>query len=339
MKATIALALALAACSAAKGENEAKDPTTTPADRVRAKAALYLEHAAEAADEWGFLYGKCDSLEFTAISAAVGYAVDLHQAEGGRGQWFRHALHDCYDLDGQPGGSASDISGDMLLGLAWFAWNTGDRDLAVGVIDYGKAHFWRMGRGDVFRTVMRPGLIWTYYEIAKKLGANPGPAPTAAELNSVLELSIAEENAAWPLRGGVAPLAEAALSPTGYEADLEVMHTLLDAHVNCGASDAQVATLRRQAERQPRNAFFQASYHLYADGDQTVAYSVLDDETLFPSDRLPTRRDRCEMWLWHRDEGDDWAACPFDADVDRPHAGMDLRWALAVADNQLRKCQ
>lgn len=313
---TLALLMAMTAC-AGKHDKPAHDPTTTPEERVRTKAAYYLEHAAEAADQWGFLYGKCDSLEFTAISAALGYSVDLHQAEGDRGQWFRHAQHDCYELNGQPGGSASDISGDMFLGLAWFAWQTGDRDTAVGVIDYGKAHFWRMGRGDVFRTVMRPPLIATYYAIAKKLGVDLGPAPTAQEMWTVKEVN------------------EAVLIPTGYEADLQVMHTLLDASVNCGASSAEVDILRQQSERQPRNALFQAAYHLFTDGDQTTAYALMDDATLFPDDRLPAPKDRCEGWLWHRDDGTDWQPC----EGEHSHAGMDLVWSLAVADNALRKCR
>lgn len=313
----LAIALALTACGA-KRDNQPKDPVTTPEARVRAKAALYLELAHQAADSYGFLYDKCDSLEFTAMAAVVGYPVDIMKAQGERGQWFRSGSHDCYELRGQPGGSDSDIAHNTLLGLAWYIWQTGNRQMAVDVIDYGKAHTWRMGRGDIFRTVMRPNLIMTYYAIAKKLGADPGPEPTTIETGT---------------KQIVLP------TPTGYEAELQVWHTLLDASVHCGATAGQVDVLRKQAERQPRNALFQAAFHLYTDGDQAVAYSLLDDSTTFPADRLPTRRDRCEGWLWHRDDGADWAPCPFDPLVDTPHAGMDLRWALATADNQLRKCR
>lgn len=304
--------LALTACHPQRSE-KAKDPAHPPGfDRVHDKADFYLEHAGEAADEAGFLYDRCDSLEFTAIAAAVGYPVELTKAQGEAGRWYRHADHECFDR----GDSASDISGDMILGLAWWIWQTENRQAASELVAYGKEHTWRMGRGDVFRTILRPPLIALLYDISRTLGADPGPTPPSEVLQS---LSLP--------------------TPTGYEADLQVVHILLTGAVHCGVSPDDLDALRRQAERQPRNALFQAAYHLYGDGDQTAAYALLDDDAYFPAGRLPTRRDRCEGWLWHRDDGSDWQPCPDDPRVGTPHAGLELRWALAVADNTLRSCR
>jgi hypothetical protein len=52
------------------------------------------------------------------------------------------------------------------------------------------------------------------------------------------------------------------------------------------------------------------------------------DETLFPSDRLPQPKDRCEEYLWQRDDlPKDWAAC----DTIGVHDGVDFLIAAKIA--------
>lgn len=191
--------------------------------------------------------------------------------------------------------AASDISEDMLLGLMTWFWQTHNVSEAQKMLDYARANSYIMGRGDLTRTIMRP--------------------PLASTLKAILG----------------AETHEAAL--TGYEAHLQVLHTLLDSSI-LGASSAGIATLKSQAERQPRNALFQAAYHLYTDGDQTAAGLILADDGLWPPDRLPTEKDRCEEYLFQRDDDPrDWSPCD---QGQGPHSGTDLIFTLMVAEGRFR---
>jgi hypothetical protein len=87
-------------------------------------------------------------------------------------------------------------------------------------------------------------------------------------------------------------------------------------------------TLRRYVEESPRNALMHALYHKYKDGDQSKTIAILMDETLFPSDRLPHPKDRCEEYLWQRDDlPKDWQPC----DKQGVHDGVDFLLAAFVA--------
>lgn len=300
--------LAILALSACQREHEPNDPVN-PLAAADKKAAVYLSLAGESKDAHGFVHSKCDGLLFTALHVVGGGQADIMQAQGKPGQWFRHAEHDCYDLEqaGQPG-SKSDISQDMILGLLWWAWETGNLNVVEDLIAYGVEHNWVMGRGDPFRTVLRPNMIWLLYSVKNAL-AGTDDVPTV-------------------------PKEEEALGLADFGDHLEVLRLLLLAHVAGAASEAEMNIFKAHAERQPRNALFQAAYHLYTDGDQSAAGAVLDDPALFPADRLPAVSDRCEEYLWQRDESDNWAPCP--ASV-KPHSGTDLLFALKVAGNKLKK--
>lgn len=302
----IILAAGLSGCSKWKRDTDTKDPAETTAEHVAEKAKLYVDLEYSAADEQGFYHSKCDGLLFTTLRAVATNRPQretIMQAMSEPGRWYRHALHDCYSS----GGSPADISNDMLLGLALYAWHFKDLDIVTGVINYGKEHKWTMGDGDPFRAIMRPTLIATYYDISRELGADPGDPPK-----------------------------DASLVPDGFEAHLATVHALLRALVLGGASQSDLDAFKAQAERQPKNALFQAAYHLYLDGDQKAAVEALADDVLFPPDRLPTVADRCEEYLYQRDDKpNDWGPCADKAA--KPHSGTDLLFALAVAENKLRK--
>ncbi len=71
--------------------------------------------------------------------------------------------------------------------------------------------------------------------------------------------------------------------------------------------------------------------HLYSDNDQKDALVVLLDDSLFPNDRLPTTRNRCEPYLFQRDDtGDDWRPC---AGKIKIHDGIDYLMAFATMTN------
>lgn len=312
------LALALSGCGLFRHHEAAKDPTPGTPGGVLEKAALYMAHAPEARDEAGFYHDGCDKVGFTALhDAATGCteAEAVLKAQGESGRWYRDASHTCYDQDR----SASDISEDMLLMILGWAWQCDHRDVVLGIIDYGKKHAWVMGRGDPFRTAMRPPLILSYYYTAKAMGKDLGVPPVTVGKEQPEEQKLSLTAA------------------TGYEAHLQVLHALFDAAVLGGASDSEKSTLRTQAERQPENALFQAAWHLYSDGDQRSTWNTLEEASLFPPAMLPAPKDRCEEYLFQRDDdrskGGDWTPC---AGV-KPHSGTDYLFTLLVANNRFRK--
>lgn len=325
--------IVLSACGCSKRDKPAIDPVT-PLTTLDDKAGVYEAQLSEALDLQGFVHDRCDGLLFRTLLAVARGVEDrelILSAREPSGKWHRHPLKDCY-IDDRDNGSKSTISNDMLLGLAWWAWEFKAADVVKGVIDYGKAHNWNMGDGDPFRTIMRPSLIITYYDIARKLGVDAG-----TPLFPLLEQERWGGEVSTMNYGTVLQLnlyTDEVSLQTGYEAHLQVLHTLLRAHVLGAASVVDLDVLKSQAERQPNNALFQAAYHLYADGDQSEALKALENEAWFPATRLPTAADRCPEYLFQRDEVE-WAGCS--PDGKRPHSATDFRFALKVAQNKLRK--
>jgi hypothetical protein len=114
----------------------------------------------------------------------------------------------------------------------------------------------------------------------------------------------------------------------GYEKHLDAVHIITASMKRGGVLPQDYETIRLYAEESPRNALFQALYHRFKDGDQTQAVAILLDEKLFPSDRLPTSADRCEEYLWQRDDRpNDWEPC----DKGKQHDGVDFLVAAWVA--------
>lgn len=288
----------LAGCASAKHD---KDPVVGIGDGLdpaRIKAAVYLAHAAEAQGDAGFVHLGCDSVMFTALYAAAGGQANVLAAEGYPGAWYRDPTHTCYDR----GAAASDISEDMLLGIMAWAWQTNQPDVAQRIQDFARSNAFVMGRGDISRTFMRPALYSTLKGI---LGSGPPQQTTNVDIPIL----------------------------SGFAGHLQVLHGLLDASI-FGASDLGISVFRRQAARQPRNAFFQAVYHLYTDGDQTAAGALLADDMMFPVEHLPTEAEYCEDYLYQRDDAPkDWSPCN---EGQKPHSGAELLFTLLVAEGRFR---
>lgn len=256
--------------------------------RIKAKAELYKSL------HKGWAHGKCDSLGFNALCKLSGGCqdVDIYLAEGEPGRWYRSPEHDCYDL----GQSASDISKDMLMMLFPYLYAIGDKQNLTEIYDYGKAHGNVMGRGPLSRTFMTPPMVWL---LQRMIGFN---------------VSVKSET----------PVVKKA----GFEKHLDAISLLSKAMVGGGVDAIQYEEIRQYAEASPRNALFVSLYHKYKDGNQQQAIDILLDEKLFPSDRLPTAKDRCEEYLWQRDDAPkDWGPC----DSDQVHDGVDFLFAAYVA--------
>jgi hypothetical protein len=269
-------------------KQKAKD-TKQRSPEVAAKAELYKSlHK-----EWA--HDKCDSLGFTALCKLSGGCseADIMQAEAEPGRWYRSPEHDCYDL----GQSKSDISKDMLMMLFPYLYATGDKQNLREIYEYGKANGNVMGRGPLSRTFMTPPMVLL---LQRLIGINVSEFP-----NSSKEVAKA-----------------------GYEKHLDAIDLLTKGMLGGGLDQIQYEEIRKYADANPKNALFVALYRKYRDGNQQQAIDILLDESLFPSDRLPTSADRCEEYLWQRDNNpSDWGPC----DKAQTHDGVDFLIAAWVA--------
>ena len=242
----------------------------------------------------GWAHGAgCDSLGFTAICKLSGGCdeANIFDAESFTepGRWYRNDTQTCFD-DGK---SASDISKDMFAMLLPYLYSIGDKKNLEEIYTYGKAKGWVMGRGPVSRTIITPPMIYMLQVMINK----------------------------------VEPVASMKIK-AGYEKHLDIMSFYSQSLYKKGMDLTDYETLRKYAEEAPRNALVQALYHKYKDGNQSAAIAILMDESLFPSDRLPTAQDRCEEYLWQRDDlPKDWSGC----DTIKVHDGVDFIMAAFVA--------
>lgn len=292
MKLTITVLLFLWGCGAS--DNKPNNSSNLPANWnvFQAKREQYGTMARAAQQEFGFIESShCDSLLFTSLGAAGGLLVSIEAAQGEPGQWFRRPAKDCYDT----GKSKSDISKDMFMGLAWHLFYSSRADLAEGVLRYGRANGYIMGRGPASRTFMTPSLQAVYAELLQYLGG-----PTF------------DPEIRFPQ---VYPPGE-----RGYTAHLQVLNILLRAHTTGGISDAAKARLSDHRARNPGNGLYCYGDNLFNSTDMAECIDTLLRDDLFPSARLPESGDRCEEWLWQREEST-WEPCPEEG---RIHSGADF---------------
>lgn len=261
------------------------------------KAARYLELSKQSADADGWPVSDCDALLWASLYNVAGGSADLDKARDESGKWYRTPSHDCY-----PTRSKSSISQDMILGLTLASWASQNADRIARLVQYGESNvsiggWWLFGDGDIARTLIRTNLQATIYRASRKLG---GPSNRLADFPPVFA------------------------HVQGYEAHLHVLHILLKGLIDGSVSTYDLGFLRYFAERAPRNALFQAVLHRYTDGDYTAAAETLRTEALFPADRLPSSAERCEPYLWQRDEAQSWQPCP---DEGKQHPGIDFMLA------------
>jgi hypothetical protein len=118
------------------------------------------------------------------------------------------------------------------------------------------------------------------------------------------------------------------IKKAGFEKHLDAVALLTKAMVGDGLNLVEYEEIRKYSQESPRNALFSALYNKHRDGNQQQAIDILLDGSLFPSDRLPTSKERCEEYLWQRDnDPKDWGPC----DANRTHDGVDFLFAAYVA--------
>jgi len=225
----------------------------------------------------GFVTDECDDTLFTGLRASFVATVNLQLAESAPGEWHRRrlTLPECF-----PGHSASMVSRDMLLGVAWWAWRTDRKDVARDVVLYADAHGGVMGPGEPSRTAIRAPLYGTFAKIA---------GLTRVETHVPVTVSGAE---------------------TGYERHVAAWHLHLRARLNGGMEDGYHWWLRKQADTQPSNALYAFLAARYVTGDYAPVVAALQDARHWPRDRLPSSAEHCTPWLWEQEEGStSWSPC------------------------------
>lgn len=261
-------------------------------DRLSAKVNLYKELMKKHQDQFGFIMtDKCDSTLYSGLVGSAGAKVDIGAAKSTNGYWERRPLNPCYK-----NGSGSSFSRDMLIGLLWWIWRNKDLELAKELYAHFKKNNYVMGLGDPSRLLVMSGLEGTLAEIIFRLGGK----------NHFL---ARRQKQSWPK------------NLSGYEEHLLVLHALLLGEVQGGlqskASDA--------LEHYGKDSCFAVSkfaYALYFTGNLNPAAECLLDERFWPSDRLPTNKDRSADWLHTQDNPKDYQPST-DSDV-REFAGADL---------------
>jgi hypothetical protein len=299
----IVIAIASLGC----GREKVKPSETQESDeqKLRRKAGFYLAHVD--LDEKGWIKEtKCDGLLFNSLYSVAGGKSDPSLARGEPGVWYRHWMKDCY-----PKESASTISRDMFMGLLIWLWHNKRKDLLDEIIDYGENHAnaigsWVMGKGDIFAIGIRLEFQADFYEMRYRLGGHDHGKRKIPQIRFDLK---------------------------GYEDHLQMLDIYLRALMLGSMPEMDFNAAKSSAKREPKNALFQAIYHRYSDGDYSSAIKILLDESIFPSDRMPSSENHCEMYLWQRDSsGKDWQPCPSDR---RIFSAVDYLFAKAIILNEI----
>jgi len=304
------LIMMLSGCSYFQRDNKAKEVEASEA--VASKKAFYCEQGKLFYEKNGFMDERCDSLLYTALWSASCGPLDLSAWEDPEkpGKWHRNPQRDCF-LNGQPNGSASTISRDMLLGLFHSLYKTKDLANVAEIVTYGEANQWVMGEAKdevtlASRCLLTPGLISLLYDLKTSLSRS---------------LINGEPNSddAWPIN-------------TGFRSHLDMLNIHLAGLLRGGLTNSELALVEAQANRQPHNAFFVALSAKYGKRPASDAYAALLDESIYPSTRLPNSKDRCINYLNSRDqEGADWLPCPPEEGL-KEHDGTDFVFAASILD-------
>jgi hypothetical protein len=281
----LAFILAFLSCS----NPGVKDPSPALLDQLKERTELYKDLGPT-----GFISTEyCDSLLFSALNAvARNERIDIEDAQGEPGQWFRRPSKDCY-----PENSKSTISRDMLLGVILYAVHFNEPGLLDDLWDYGEANNWVMGEGVIDRTLFTPTMIALLAEARYNLSG----VDVAARF-----------------------LAQTYDTTPGYRSHLSILKMVIKSKLG-GLSAWDKRNLRILKEKNPTNPLIQAMYARHIGGDYTAALVHLLKD--FPADRLPTTNDWCSEWRTQLKAGDNFLKpCP----GNKTHSGGDFLFVSAI---------
>ena len=244
----------------------------------------------------------CDGLLHTAIGQAAGGCTEVKivDFEGLPGQWFRSPDHDCHPLH-----SASDISKDMMMGLALWCSVFRAEKVAARTLRRALLRAGNMGRPWwlISRTLMSPNLMYLFWLLSRP-GRRPG------------------------LLGRLLLASNHILPQLTYRAHLQSLSILILARLEGGLNPISARLLDLLIKKNPGNGLFHAIR-----GNQAECKAILLNKNMFPEDRPPNNKQEHSIdYLWSRDpeeniadfipDGPDW---PFQV-----HPGTDLLFASAI---------
>lgn len=278
--------------------------------KLDARFQTYKRLLGSALDNAGFVEG-CDGLLFTSLLVASGFAQNIQKAESATepGRWYRSADHNCFPS----GQSASSISRDMLLGLSLALWQTND-GLAVDRL--------------LTFHVKNKGVLGDAIDGKELAGAatmSPGLLSVISEMDYRINGRTSDNRGYFP---------ELGKTFAGFEAHLMGLRLIQKTALYGGLIETDFALIASHLKTQPQNALFQALQHGFTDGDGNAAADILLNEQLFPPDALPGSSQRCEMYLWQRDQNSaDWKPC---ASENKRFPPVDFFWVYALLTNSYR---
>jgi hypothetical protein len=276
--------------------------------QLEQKFEKYKELIKKHQDQHGFIAtDRCDSLLYSSLLSCVIDNIDICAARDAEGWWHRRPLShpQCFPFE-----SKSSISRDMIVGLVWYLYHNKNLKVAEETLQLYKKHNYVMGQGDPARIVLMPGLESTLAEIIYRLGGRD-------RWITRHQLQVWSKNL------------------TDYEVHLLILHALLQGELLGSLKSNIVEVFKAYAERNPCNPLHQFAYRLYTDGNMNDVVTILLDESLWPADRLPKRKDRSSSWLNAHDCDDNYL--PTEEDADREHSGGDflfVAWLILKALNK-----
>jgi hypothetical protein len=200
----------------------------------------------------------CDATLWAGEACSAGLQVRIQDAEYSPGEIHRRPAPSCF-LNGQPNGSASTVSNDMLLGYLSCLWQQQDLHALQRLADYGEAHNWVMGEpADSDRVYLKPNQQGI---LGRSLGAL-GDSRSYANIPP----------AYFPVKAD-------------YEKHLQVLGILLngeiDSNFHLDVRGDMLDRLKDLADDKD-DALMQAAYGRYT-GDQSRALDLLLGDTPIPS--------------------------------------------------------
>ncbi|RLC98147.1 MAG: hypothetical protein DRI46_11870 [Chloroflexi bacterium] len=267
--------------------------------KLKDKYYLYIELAKKHQNKHGFFNHKhCDATLTTGLLSMIPeFNIQLEVARTNDGFWRRRQLDNpCY-----PKNSGSTISRDMMIGIYWYLWENKRLHLAESTLKHAKAHSYVLGLGDPARLVMMP----------------PGEATLAALINKLggkRRFFTDRQLKPWPK------------DMRSYHVHLLMMNGLLHGKIYGKIPSSLFSTFKHyaEAEHNKNNPLHQYAHSIYSDGDLTDSVDLLLNEQWWPSNKLPTRRERENDWVTSRDGDEGGAWYPATDDLDKEHNGGDF---------------
>lgn len=274
--------------------------------KLRAKQRIYQSLVMEQLDEHGLWVDKAsigDSALFSCL-ARVGGATAFNPAIlfTKDGKPVRHP--DIYLKQH----AKTPISRDMVTGILWCLMDMEDRiearTLIAKMINYGRTHtvkllgnevgwsfcdkqdreIFKISETDfVGRCVMTPVMVKNIYVTAEWLGV---PCDDDCNKYKFIGIDVGKD-----LRS--------------YHRHLAVLNTMRGGIINGSVPKRLLEGVLRTAAKEKNNGLYLAALARFSDGNMDLALNALLDEKHYPMNRLPTKHEHCNNYLFSREEYED----------------------------------